>query len=399
MLKPNQYPKIRNIYILLLSLSWSAYAYSKGGLASLDTVRYSRWADTLIKHDFNIFRFAEISIDYFIPLHFYYNWITIVAFSKLLIGDSWGLGIVVLNLTAGVFVATLLFKTVWTTTGKPSCAIFAGLLLLVTHEFFLWIPFPLSDILFSSICFSLFILITSLYQQPSECLKRVIGIMILICYAIFFRPSWPPLLVFAILSIPLFFINLKATDSNERHNFIIRCSLLAGIFIPLIIFFHSYFMQHPDKWPFPFLGRTISYLSNDYQQGIVIWEHLETYHSLPGNILEYAFISFHKLFAFFYISVNSYSFIHSLINYIFFLPVYGLSIWAVIRLFKKENGPSPSNWWTIFSCTLFIFLFAFFHALEQIDYDFRYRLPCILPLILLAALGLNELINGFSKRA
>lgn len=400
MFKPKQYPKVRNFYILLLFLTWFAYAYSKGVLMSaLDIARYLEWADVLIKYNFNVFQFSQ-NTNFSVPPIFYYNWVTIVAFNKLLLGGSWGVGVVAVNLVAGISVAALLFQTVWNITGKPACIIFAGLFLIFAHDIFLWIPFPLSDILFCSICFIIFILITSLYQQPANLLKRVAGIIALICYALFFRPSWPPLLIFAILSIPMiFFFRLKTADSIERHNFIIKCSVLACTFIPVIIFSHSYFMQHPDTWPFPFLSKTLAFVALDYQQGVVIWEHFETYHSPPGNILEYALISLHKFFAYFYISVNSFSFIHSLINYVFFLPVYGLSIWAVIQLFKKENGPSPSNWWNIFSCTLFIFLFAFFHSLEQIDYDFRYRLPCVLPLILLAALGLNELINGFSKKA
>jgi hypothetical protein len=399
MFKPNQYPKVQAVYIFILALAWSLYAYKKGIVMSLDSDRYSRWADVLLKYDFNIFKYLE-NVDMYIPPIFYFNWVAIVAFNKLLLGENWEVGVVVVNLVVGISIAVLLFKTTWATSGKPVCVIFAGLFLLFCFDFFNWMHYMLSDTIFSSLCFLIFILITRLYQQPADLLKRVAGIVILLCYALFFRPSWPPLLLFTILSIPLiFFFRPKTSNSTQRHEFIIRCALLACILIPTIIFCHSYFMLHPDKWPFSFFGNVVSWIAHDYQQGAVIWEHFETYHSPPENILDYALISIHKLFAFFYITVNSYSSIHSLINYIFFLPVYGLSIWAVIQLFKKENGPSPSNWWNIFSCALFIFLFAFFHSLEQIEYDFRYRVPCLLPLILLAALGLNELINGFSKRA
>ena len=177
-----------------------------------------------------------------------------------------------------------------------------------------------------------------------------------------------------------------------------RCALFACVFIPAVIIFHSYFMLHPDKWPFSFLSSTVSYIASDYQRGIVIYDHPETYHFPSHNILSYSLISAHKIVAFFYINVDSYSFRHGLLNYIFFLNTYGFSIFATTKLFKKDNGPSPEKWWCIFSCVLFIFLFAFFHALEQIDFDFRYRVPCLLPLILLATLGLNEFINSFCKR-
>ena len=404
MFKPEQYSKIKIFYIFLLAIAWSLYAYNhktvlgRGVIMSPDSFRYSIWADILIKYNFNPFDFVA-NVDFLWPPYFYYNWITIAAINKVLLGENWGLGVVVLNLLAGIFAALLLLKTTWTLTEKPGCAIFAGLFLLLCHDFFLWVPYVLSDILFSLICFSIFILITRLYQQPAEYLKRVIWILILICYAMFFRPSWPPLVMFAILSIPLiFFFSLKTVDPNERHNFIIRCSLLACIFIPAIIFYHSYFMLHPDKWPFPFLGSTISYLSKDYQQGIVIWARPETYHSSPSGILSFALISAHKMIAFFYISVDGFSFKHALYNYIIFLPLYGLSIFATTRLFIKTDGPSPEKWWCIFFCVLYIFLFAFFHALQQIDFDFRYRVPCLLPLVLLATLGFNELMTRFFKK-
>lgn len=398
MFKTIQYPKILAIYIFLLAIPWSLYAYSRGVVMSPDSGRYSLWADTLLKHNFNILKFSE-HVDFVVPPIFYYNWVAVMAFSKVFLGENWGIGIVVLNLVVGIFIATILFKTTWVTTGKLSCAIFAGLLLLLCHDFLLWIPFVLSDTLFSSLCFSIFILIINLYQQPAEHLNKVVGIGILLGIILFFRPSWPPLLIFVILSIPLiFFFSLKADDPSKRQNFIIRFTLLACVFIPAIIFLHSYIMLHPDKWPFPFLDRTISFVALDYQQGIVIAARPETHHSPSNNILAYAFITLHKLVAFFYINVDGYSFKHALLNYIFFLPVYGLSILATVKLFKKDNGPSPENWWRIFSCLLFIFLFAFFHALEQIDFDFRYRLPCILPLILLASLGLNELINDFFQK-
>jgi hypothetical protein len=365
---------------------------------SPDSRSYSRWADILVQYNFNILKFLENVHDQIPPL-FYVNWVTIAAFNKVLFGENWGLGIVTLNLLFGIFAAFLLIKTSQALTGKPACSIFAGLFLLICYDFYLWIPYVLSDILFSSLCFLIFTLTISLHQQPVQFSKKVIGVVALLCFALFFRPTWPPLLIFALLSISLaIFFNSIAADPNKRHRFIIGCTLFACVFIPAIIFCHSYLMIHPDKWPFPFFDSIISTISIDYQRGIVIYMRPETYHPAPNNILDYAFISLHKIIAYFYIDVASYSFMHALVNYIFFLPVYGLSLFAITKLFKKNSGPSSTNWWCIFSSVLFIFLFAFFHALEQIDFDFRYRVPCMLPLIFLATLGFNEFINDMSKK-
>ncbi len=398
MFKLNQYPKTQAIYISLLVIVWSSYAYIRGVVMSPDSRSYSSWANVLIEGNFNISDYIENIHFMYSPL-FYYNFVSIAAFSKVLLGDSWGLGIVILNLLAGIFVAILLLKTTWNSTEKPVCVIFASLFLLCCFDFFNWIPYVLSDTLFSSLCFVIFILIAGLYQPQPKLSKRVIGIVLLLFYAMFFRPTWPPLLIFALLSIPLaLYFKSIATDAEKRHKFIIKCALLACILISAIIFCHSYFMLHPDKWPFSLLSPTVSYIANDYQQGFVIEVRPETYHLPPSNILDIAFISLHKFIAYFGIDFADYSFRHTFFNYIFFLPIYGLSILAIVKLFIKDNGPSPSNWWCIFSCVLFIFLFAFFHSLNQVDYDGRYRVPCLLPLIFLATLGLNELINGFSKK-
>jgi hypothetical protein len=398
MFKPNQYLKVQAIYIALLALIWSLLAYRKGIVMSPDSRSYSRWADILIQYNFNVLKFLENVHDQIPPL-FYFNWVTIAAFNKVLFGENWGLGIVTLNLLSGIFAAFLLIKTSQALTGKPACAIFAGLFLLICHDFYLWIPYVLSDILFSFLCFLIFTLTISLNQQPVQFSKKVIGLVALLCFALFFRPTWPPLLIFALLSISLaIFFNSIAADPNKRHRFIIGCTLFACVFIPAIIFCHSYLTLYPEKWPFSFMSEWVSIVATDYQQGIVIYARPETYHTPPHDLLSYALISAHKMIAFFYVSVHSYSFKHTIVNYIFFVPVYVFSLSAIVQLFKKANGPSPANWWCIFYCVLFIFLIACFHSLQQIDYDFRYRLPCILPLILLASLGLNEFINGFSKK-
>jgi len=401
MIKPSQYLKIKVIYILIFTTVWSLYSYSKGVLISPDALGYSKLADMVVENNFSFSKYLENSQLSKYPPIFNLSWVTIVAFIKLLFGEHWGLGIVILNLSIGIFVAILLLKTTWIVTEKPACSIFVGILLLLSQNYYRWVPWALSDFFFSCLCLSVLLLIIGLYQQHSKSIKKVVGIGALLLLALFCRPTVLPLLIFVIFSMSVFFFfSLKETDPRERHNFIIRFTLLACIFIPATIYYHSYIMLHPDRWPFPFLLRTAIWIAGEYQLGVVVHDgYRETYNpDFPNNILSYALLSFQKFLAYFTIAAERYSFKHKLFNYTIFLPVYGLSIWAVVSLFKKDNGPSHSNWWSIFSCALFIFLFAFFHSIHEIDGDYRYTAPVKLPLILLAALGLNELINSFSKR-
>jgi len=176
-------------------------------------------------------------------------------------------------------------------------------------------------------------------------------------------------------------------------------TLFACVALPVILLTHSYIMLDPEKWPFPFFKEWILLVAKEYHLGVIVYARPETYHSIPNGILDYVFITLSKLISYFAFDFDGYSKMHVLLNYVFFLPIYALSLFSIALLYKKENGLPPINWWTIFSCFIFIAFFAFFHALQQIDYDLRYRAPCLLPLVLLATLGFNELMTRFFKKA
>jgi hypothetical protein len=398
MIKPNLNSKYQIAYIILLGIAWCVYTYYRGVITTSDSIFWESFADILIKHNFNYVEFLDNAKHRASPL-FYSIWISIIALSKLLFGNNWGIGIVTINLLVGVSVAILLLKITWNTTGKLACTIFTSLFLVLCYDFHLWIPFALSDIIFTTICFSVFYLALTLCQGLAEPRRRFAGIIVLASIAVLFRPAWPPLLLFTTSSLFLaFFFRLKKLNNNERHNFILRSTSLICLLMPLTIGTHSYLMLNPDKWPFTIFGDYISYIASDYRKGIVLYGRLETFHFPPSTIWDYTNITLHKFFAFFYFDIKTYSSMHRLVNYIFFLPIYGLSVFAVAQLFNKANCLSPLIWITILECTSFILLFALFHSSSQIDYDFRYRIPCLLPLILLATIGFNELIDKFYKK-
>jgi hypothetical protein len=398
MFKESNFKKLQACLIIFLCFAWTIYIYVNGVIISSDAhAAYLPWAESLIKYNFNIFEFLN-HVHHRASPAFYSIWVAMIAISKLFLKDHWGAGIVALNLLAGISIATIFIKTSWRITRNIICTFFSAIFFLFCYDFHLWIPFTQPDIIFVLICFSVFSIAVSICLNPTNPQRRILGILVLEFIAFFFRPAWPPLLLFTFLSLPLaFFCNFKKANSNERHSFILKLALFACLIIPVIITVHSHIMLNPEEWPFTFFKDWIYFLANDYRKGYVIYGRLETYHFPPSTNWDYSLITLHKIAAFFYFDIKAYSFKHTLINYMFFIPVYGLSGFAIIQLFKKSNSPSPSNWTSILLCASFIFFFAFFHSLNEIDYDFRYRIPCLLPLILLATLGLNEFLRNFSK--
>jgi hypothetical protein len=393
MIDKKQFDRVQYIGFVLVSLAWALITIKKGIIFSPDSNTYSHLGDLLIKYDFNYSEFLEHSRSV-VHIALYLAWITIVAITKIIFGDNWSVAIVVINYLAAIFSLVLILKLTRMVTRNPICIIFASVALIFCYDYYMWIRYALSDILFASICFSIFFLSISLLEDPSGPQKRIASGAILLGIALFFRPASPPLIVFIFFSILFGFVfKLGASDASKRNRLIIRLTLFACVVIPAVLFFHSHIMLNPEKWPFPFFNDWVTYIAHDYQLGIVVFDRPETFHSSPSSIFDYLFITLSKLLSFFAIDFDGYSKMHALISYMFFLPVYALSVFSISRLYKKENGLSPINWWAIFSCVIFIVPFAFFHSFNQVDYDLRYRVPCLPPLILLATLGLNEFLK------
>ena len=215
------YSKIQTAFIVLIGIALSLFVYKKGVIIPVDTIFiWAPMADVLIENNFNPVELSN-NVELRATPILYFFWISTIALNKLWFGENWAVGVVVLNCFAGIFVVPLLAKTILAVTKKPSCSIFAGIALILCYDFHQWIPVALSETLFACISFSIFFLILSTYQRPSEPRNRIAGILILLGFALFFRPAGPPLVIFAVFSLSLiFFFNLRSADAAKRHNFI-----------------------------------------------------------------------------------------------------------------------------------------------------------------------------------
>ena len=68
------------------------------------------------------------------------------------------------------------------------------------------------------------------------------------------------------------------------------------------------------------------------------------------------------------------------------MPAYGLSAAALANYRRLTERQQVAAW----LLALLMVLVTVFHALMQIDYDHRYRLPLLPALIILAAIGLES---------
>jgi hypothetical protein len=100
----------------------------------------------------------------------------------------------------------------------------------------------------------------------------------------------------------------------------------------------------------------------------------------------YARVTFQKLLFFITPWLPHYSAAHSVINLLFFVPGYGLSIAAISNL---RRLPPPQQR-AVVVLALFALSVAVFHAMTLIDSDHRYRLPVLPAILMLASIGLES---------
>jgi hypothetical protein len=80
---------------------------------------------------------------------------------------------------------------------------------------------------------------------------------------------------------------------------------------------------------------------------------------------------------------------HNLVNIAWFLSVYLLGIFGAARAFIDGNERRRAF---VLANLLWIFAVAWFHALTELDFDWRYRMPILPQCIGLAACGVERLL-------
>ena len=390
-------PRWPNTSILAaIAVFFAVLLYVQGqGLAS-DTLTYSNWADKLILFHFNYLEFARKTTSDAPPI-LYIGWLTVVALFKLVLGSAWMTGIVVLNYCLALLAVWKLLELVAVITRSTFSVLLAGSLILVAYELFNWIHFVLSDTSFMGLSFILYCLLCTSFISPTHRNTKSLGlawghfgVVILLTVALFYRPGGVPLLLVAGLAL---IFRQSLNRGAQRASLARRGGVLFCLLAATAILVHAYLMKNPESWPFSFASDAVQKLSANYHRGEVIDGRPETNIFNPNSWFDFIHITLTRFVYFFFFFVKPFSFIHKVGNFVFFVPTYAFAFLAGFKVFQK-NRLSAQAWWSCWIALLWIASYALFHSMLRIDYDWRYRLPCMLPLIVMACVGFQAFLAG-----
>ena len=381
-------------YIIVFSsflLLGIAYASIKGVQIAPDTITYSRWADILIQEHFHYPSYLS-HVSFYTPSIFYIAWVTVVALFKLTLSSHWVVGLVIFNVVLFAAIGTALISIVGLLSDTKIPVLLAGLMYAASFHLLQWVSFVLSDISALALTFSPFLVYALFLNRRVHYVSYFLGILAILALAVFYRPTSIPLLAtFAICTIATVQTKAATPKSRARYSRFLFLFVMIGIIIVFLL--GSLLAQNPHLWPFDFFRSGVDFISQFYDKGVVIHDRPETFHQPPVILIDYIAITFDKFIHYFSPTAEGFALIHKIYSILFYLFTYCLAGLGVFYLFREDGYRRSSTWLVALTATLFVLFFASYHALTIIDFDWRYRVPCIPVLILLAALGANRIIG------
>ena len=359
--------------IVLICFSLIAYYHLSSGYSmSSDSQRYSRWADDLIRFNFNFYDFFLIDTIEIRPhLLFFSVPVFLIALCKVLFVNEWQFAFLLLNLSLVFFSLIIFVKCLLLVNVRPILISLTLPIIVLSVDILIWPKFILSDMIYAFlVMFASYFIIKGIVKNRIYYLELFLIIFLLLAS----RPASFPV----IFSIIFFLIISKYRILFEPKRILLFLFILF-ISTPIIYTLAYYFIEYNFNGIVKF-----DFITNMVKEGMIIHDRPETWINKPSNFIDIFNIYFLRLIYFFNPYASTFSMVHILLNVIqIFLVLFSISIWLYFGSYIK----------TIDKIFLFILLLSFsvaaFHSFILIDYDWRYRFPIVLPLISLIPISLE----------
>lgn len=356
------------------------YILESGYSMSSDSERFSKWADDLIKFNFNLFEFYSIDKDYHRPNLFFFSIpVILIAICKLIFVNEWQFAFLLLNLVFVLFSIIIFINILLLIKVRPLLISLTLPLIAISVDMLIWPRFILSDVIYT------FVVILSVYFIVDIIVKNKIN-LIKLFLIIFLLLSSRPSSIPVIFSILLFiFISSFKTFIIKKH---IKLFLLSiCISTPFVLGFAYLLLEYNFNE-----NPKVEYLINMVNSGMIIHDRPNTWVDTPNSFIDIVNIYYLRILNFFNPYASTFSVLHIILNSIqIVLVLLSIILWLVSVNYDTNKD---KVFWFILLLSLSV---SAFHSFTLIDYDWRYRFPLILPLIILIPISLEIILNKLIK--
>jgi hypothetical protein len=331
---------------------------------SSDSGLYARWADRLVAQRFDVAAFLR-DTRFVVPPILYLGWIAVVAVAKLLFGASWAAAVVAFNWGLFAVLVYLTLSTIQSLTHSTRAIILGALLFLAAADFLIIEPFVLSDVVF--VALSTAVLAAALRGTRLALAAGTICLLV----ACIVRPTAAPLVVVWILALIV-----RGGTVTARQ--LAGGAIVIAPLLTIAVLVHARLMMRPDLWPVAAGSAWIQQLGREYHRGIVVFDRPGTFAPPPVGYGAFVALTLRKWLFFFAPFMTDYTAAHKALNLLFFAPLY---IFGAVALLAWRDRRRKAL------LVVYVLAFSAFHAVQQIDFDYRYRLPVLPALIVMAGVG------------
>lgn len=365
----NKYLKYTNLFYYLLPVGiFISILIFTDTKSSTDTIRFIQWANEMKINPLSAlsYLFQERGID---GVMFYFS----VLYFKisLILNDNFKYFFILLNSICFISIIHLIKKLSF----KIKYYYLIPFFISINYDYIIWTNYLLTDFFFSFLCL-LFILNLSLNN-----LKYINILLILLL--VFTRP--PGIVSVLIYLQYITFIKVLGNTISLKKNFFYLVIIYSVITI--LISFSLFYNVFPEIF-----YDTFQYHRSYYFEGVIINDRPHTYVEVPKNIFDIIKIILLRFISFFIFYDELFSIKHNILNFLVFIPLYLLSLYTLFKFSAYEIDQKK----IIVTMIITIISFCFFHSILLIDYDWRYRVPCLIPISILAAMAFEKF--NFSKQ-
>ncbi len=357
------------------------YHISSGYSISSDSKRLSMWADQLIELNFNFYDFFLIDKSLLRPhLLLFSVPVFFIAICKIFFVNEWQFAFLLFNLIL-IFISLIIFvKSLKLLRVRPILITLALPLIVISVDILTWPRFLLTDTIYAfAVLVVIFYIIKGIVNNKIYFLHLILVMILLLTT----RPS-----SFSVnFSIILFIIILNF------HSFFtakwILFSFLTILFSTPFIFamLHSFIELRFNEI------EKVEFITSMVKLGMIVHDRPDTWVDQPKNFFDIVNIYFLRLIYFFNPYASTFSKAHIILNIIqTTVIIFSVFLWFYFGK-KIININKAIAYILLLSLSV-----AAFHSFILIDYDWRYRFPIILPLIMLFPISLEAFLRTKYKK-
>jgi len=368
--------KILYLSVLLTFLLIAYYILRSGFVMSSDSMRFSRWADILISLDFNLYEFFLIEkANHRPPLFFFSLPVLLIALSKVIFSSEWQFSFLILNIFLVFFSLIIFIKCLLLIKVRSILISLTLPLIALSVDILTWPKFILSDMIYTFlVLYGVYFIIKLIIHNNINYLEFFAIIFLLIVS----RPSSIPVVIAILLFIVL--LRFQILSNQKKILFFISIIFVSTPFILGSVYsFMELNLNHIAK---------VNFLIGMVNDGMIIHDRPETWVNKPNSFIDVVYIYFLRIINFFNPYAATFSMIHIVLNTLqTLLILFSISVWIICGGYSKLENK------IFFFIIILSFFIAAFHSFILIDYDWRYRFPILLPLIILFPVSLENIFR------